>query len=255
MNALKRLSLYGYSLAFLGVLLVVPNSILAHLDPPPSGSAVLETVWLTDVNVIDDMDHWGGGGELSLEFLVRQPKHTSHIPLPAATLPAGGGTVSVSAPPATPFPGTFPKLLHNQLNCTPLERITVYATMKDADVITHDVSMLGFAFGEPGFFRTTNGEFGYGVFYLATPVPDFDDLCQSPTTIPGGQQPAPPLPPQPPTEQDLAMLAEDGLGTLVQAQTGRTFPVHLLNDDTVASFVIGGVLALIIVGFLRRRRG
>ncbi len=226
----------------------------AHLDPP-GPPAFQEVVWLLGVNVLDDMDHMGGPGELWLDWTLAQPGHEGgNGRLPAA------GWVSLQAPPAAPFPAAFPILLYNHLNCNPLERpLGIHLTLNDDDGLWGaDTSDLALAVGAAGgIFGAANAQFAYTVEVMVIPRPELNPLCDS-EYVPPSEQPEPPAPPPPMgapapytysfADNSVTVFGEDGTALLQTAVTGPA-RVHILpasiiilDDDSVEIYDLSGLL-------------
>lgn len=240
--------------------------VAAHLDPP-GAPAFQETIWLTAVGVIDDMDGFGAG-ELSIDWSVNQPGHAravGRIPL--------GGTVAVNAPPVVAFPGAFPMVIYNHLNCVPPERLfRIKLVLIDDDApFGVDASPLALAIGAlVGPFAVANAEFGYGILIGIRPAPQFNALCAAEGPIPDGDQPVVPPPPEPPSSGTLPTTPElpptpgegepeiPDLNDLTEL-LAPTEPVGRRWDDFLIvglaiGLVIGALLGLIVGRVWRRRK-
>lgn len=233
----------------LGVLASPPA--LAHLDPP-GPPAYQEIIWLMSVTVSDDMDTFGAG-ELSLSWVVTQM--APHTPVTGA-MPAAG-SVALSAPPPAAFPGAFPLVLYNHLNCSPLELpYAIALNLSDDDVFGADVSSLTLVTPTNGAFVVGNGEFTASVLVGIFPAPQFNALCAG-GAIPPAQQPAAPLPPATPSIGP-GILQPPAQGPLSELPAGLKLPAKPLLQRGDAALLIGialGILvALIAVVAARRAR-
>ncbi len=238
------------------VALFTPGLALAHLDPPRP-PAYQEVIRLISVSVADDMDTFASG-ELSLDYTVTQPKHnpvTGSIPTT--------GYVSVSAPPITTFPGTFPMVIYNHLNCTPLERsFTIMMTLNDSDATGWDVSTLGLVIGAgQGQFGAANSEFGFSVDVQVVPRPEYNRLCAD-GEISEEEQPKVPEPPDkdkryqiPPEHIEIVEEEEVSLGdTMIQFAEKSRDIFHQKNSGLVAGLIIGIIIVLVFKGRNRRKK-
>ncbi len=247
MNKLRNRLVPGLLCVLMVMVASVARPAAAHLDPP-GPPAFQEVVWLLGVNVIDDMDHGGGPGELWLDWSVTQPGHAGDAT--AGRLP-GAGTVAVNAPPAAPFPVAFPVLLYNHLNCHPLERpLGILFTLNDDDgPFAPDSSPLGMAMGAmAGVFGAVNGQFSYTVQVMVVPQPALNPLCANPE-LGHDEQPSVPEPPPPtytPSGQNFSfadglVTAYDDAGNILW-QTEVTGEAELLTQpEATAAAVVDDV--------------
>ncbi len=257
--ALKR-KILGALLVLIGALgLSRPG--MAHLDPP-GPPAFQEVIWLITVAVADDMDIFGAG-EMWISWTVTQGGHAGA----AGRIPPAG-TVAVNAPPIVPFPGPFPVVIYNHLNCWPPERpFQIDLVLNDDDLFGVDSSPLNLLVGAPvGVFGAANAEFGFGVVIGIFPTPQFDALCRAGLPIPGAQQPSVPPPPATPStgptpSPELPPLPEPempGIDDLTQLLT-PVEPLERRQDDIlviglVIGFVAGALLGLILGRVWRRKK-
>lgn len=239
--------------------LLIHSPVLAHLDPP-GPAAFQEVVWLLSITVLDDMDTFGAG-ELSVTWNVVQPGHAGA----AGGIPAAGGPVALNAPPPAAFPGPFPIVLYNHLNCWPLERPLAFGfSLDDADLFGVDTSSVVFVVGPlSGGFVVGNVESLYALVIGVFPTPQFDALCRAGAPIPGGQQPPVPPPPGtpssgPPISPELPLPPEGPLPGEIPSAV-RPMPKPFLKhwDAALATGLVVGIavgLILMLVGRRMRRQ-
>lgn len=255
--ALRRFATKVFLILLLfNVALSAPGLALAHLDPPRP-PAYQEVIRLISVSVADDMDGFASG-ELSLDYEVKQPRHNRVT----GSIPATG-YVSVSAPPLTTFPGTFPMVIYNHLNCTILERsFTIMMTLKDSDASGWDTSNLGLVIGgDQGQFGTANSEFGFAVDVQVVPRPEYSRLCAD-GEISEEEQPKVPEPPDkdkryqiPPEHIEIVEEEEVSVGDAATQFAEKPRDIfHQKNSGLVAGLVIGIIVAFVLRGRNRRKK-
>jgi len=231
---------------YLIISLVTSNSAFGHIDPPRA-PAHQEYIWLTAVNIKNDMD-WFGSGELWISAKVQQAAPHA-IDASSTRLPAGGH-VDISAPPAVRFPAPYPILLYNIYNCEPLEiPIFVELLLTDDDpLFFEDQSLSNLALlGVPGYKVQGNMEFEFVLFYGINPAPPaVSKLCESSGLE---EQPEPPRPPLPP---DLKNPTE--VNNHLKHEYSEPFYKYGING-IVIGLIIGIITGIVIFILLRTRLG
>ncbi len=228
------------------VLVLIPQVGTSHLDPP-GPPAFQEVIWLMSVTVFDDMDTFFGG-ELFLDYSITQP---GHLPPTTGLIPAAG-TVALSAPPPAAFPGAFPIVLYNHINCNPLERpFTIRLTLVDDDSpFGADRSPSFIVIGAPGgAFGGGNAQFGYALIVGVFPAPQFNALCSGGAIAPGAQ-PAAPNPPTTPTPGPFFGTPDLPVKQIQEGAVGLSPEKPDLFHRDGSGFAAGLILALLVVGVL-----